>query len=90
MRTRTVRCERHTCREGDGPERVLFYKLDIGRLGRFFGPEAMPPFEGVSGFVEVLGPNTRLTVLRQVEAGAPTREATDEERRAIHAYRKAG
>lgn len=89
MRTRIVRCERHTCHEGDGSERVLFYKLDIGRLGRFFGPEAMPPFEGGSGFVEVMGPNTRLTVLRQVEAHTPTREATEDERRAIYAYRKA-
>ena len=89
MRTRVVRCDRHTCREGDGSERVLFYKLDIGRLGRFFGPEAMPPFEGESGFVEVLGPSTRLEVLRQVEARDPTREATEDERRAISAYRKA-
>ncbi len=85
MRTRIVRCHRHTVREPDGSERVLFYKLDIGRLGRFFGPGAMPSFEGESGFVGVLGPNTRLQVLRQVDERTPTRDATDEERRVIYA-----
>jgi hypothetical protein len=89
MRTRIVRCQRFTVIERDGVESLLFFKLEIGRSGRFVNPPDMPQFEGKDGWVEILGPGTRFTVLRQVESPlVKTREATEAESKAIFAYRK--
>jgi hypothetical protein len=65
MKTRIVKAQRSRTLPEAGGE-TLFFKLDIGRLGKFVRPANMPPFEGEEGYVEVEGPNTRLTVLRQV------------------------
>jgi hypothetical protein len=89
MRTRIIKCTGHTVRELDGSERVLHYKLEIGRLGQFFAPPEMPPFEGRTGFVDVIGPNTRIKVLRQCDERTPTRDATPEEHKAIYTWRRA-
>jgi len=88
MRTRIIRRQRFSVHDRDGSSRTLFFKLEIGRLGRFFEPHTLPHFKGDDGFVEVLGPNTRIQILRQVEAGHPSRDATEAERRAIFAGRQ--
>ena len=89
MKTRIVHCQRFTVIERDGVENTLFFKLDFGRLGHFVQPPDMPAFEGKDGWVEILGPSTRFTVLRQVESPLiKTRDATATESKAIFTYRK--
>ena len=83
MRTRIIECTNCSYKPEHCPE-VAMFKIHIGRLGIFLGAKDMPPFEGKTGFVEVMGPGTFLKVLRQVEASTSTRELTEAERQAIY------
>ena len=84
-----LKCSRVTAPDAwEGPRKTLFFKIEWGKSGRFIGPDAMPPFEGNEGWVEVLPPMTRPKVLRQVAEGAGVRDATLEEEAVIHAWRR--
>ncbi len=47
---------------------TLYFKADIGRLGRFFRPGQVPEFEGEEAWFEIQNVGGgQLAVLRQVE-----------------------
>jgi hypothetical protein len=46
---------------------TLFFKVDIGRSGRFLSPHQVPEFEGEEAWFECEKVRGRIVVLRQVE-----------------------
>jgi hypothetical protein len=50
---------------------TLYFKTDIGRLGRFFRPDKVPEFEGEEAWFEIQNVGGgELAVLRQIEEPA--------------------
>ena len=57
---------RYRNRPEDGG-RTLYFKADVGRLGRFLGPDEVPQFEGDEAWFEIEGfKHGSWRVLRQV------------------------
>jgi hypothetical protein len=47
--------------------RTLFFKLEVGRLGRFLDPQKVPDFDGDEAWFEYRKVRGEITLLRQID-----------------------
>lgn len=63
---RTALLRRFRTMPQDGGQ-TLYFKLEVGRLGRFLNPQEVPNFEGDTAVVEYEKVRGRIRILRQVD-----------------------
>jgi hypothetical protein len=62
----TAKLTRHRSLPNAG-SRTLFFKLEVGRLGRFLDPHQVPDFDGDEAWFEYQKVRGEITLLRQID-----------------------